>query len=66
MKKQVEEIKMKIGSISKIEAFLLVLFLCCVSFVMGRSSTEIGKPAVHAAQQMNELDRLQLETAPHR
>jgi hypothetical protein len=52
---------MKIGNISKIEVFLLVLFLCCVSFVMGRSSTEIGRPAVHA-QQMNELDRLQLET----
>jgi|HubBroStandDraft_5_1064220.scaffolds.fasta_scaffold590522_2 hypothetical protein len=54
---------MKIGRISKIEAFLLVLFLYCVSFVMGRSSMEIGKPAMRAAQQMNELDRLQLETA---
>jgi hypothetical protein len=54
---------MKIGRISKIEAFLLALFLCCVSFVMGRSSMEIGKPTVRAAQQMNELDRLQLETA---
>jgi len=54
---------MKVGSISKIEAVLLALFLCCVSFVMGRSSTEIRKPTAHAAQQMNELDRLQLETA---
>ena len=56
---------MKVSSISKIEAFLLVLFLCCVSFVMGRSSTEIGKPAVRSSQPMNELDRLQLETAKH-
>jgi hypothetical protein len=62
-KKQVEEITMKVSSISKTEAFLLVLFLCCVSFVVGRSSTEIGKPAVRASRQMNELDRLQLETA---
>ena len=51
------------SSISKIGAFLLVLSLCCVSFVMGRSSTTIGKTKVQASQQMNELDRLQLETA---
>ena len=54
------------SGISKIGALLLVLSLCCVSYVMGRSSTEIGKPRVQAAKQMNELDRLQLETAHQR
>jgi hypothetical protein len=54
---------MKVNSISKVEALLLVLFLCCVSFVVGRSSTDFRKPTVRASQQMNELDRLELETA---
>ena len=54
---------MKVNSISKVEALLLALFLCCVSFVVGRSSMDVGKPTVRASQQMNELDRLELETA---
>ena len=54
---------MKVNSISKVEALLLVLFLCCVSFVVGRSSTDFGKPTVRVSQQMNELDRLERETA---
>ena len=55
--------------IAPLKAFLLlggVLYLCGLSFVIGRSSAGIGKPAVHATYEMNELDRLQQETAHQR
>ena len=55
--------KMKVKFLPKIGVFLLVLVLCGVSFVVGHSATGIGKPTAHATKQMNELDRLQLETA---
>ena len=45
---------------------LLVALLCSVSFVAGRRSAEFGKPVAHAAHEMNELDRLEMETAKHR
>ncbi|QNI30423.1 hypothetical protein H7849_14765 [Alloacidobacterium dinghuense] len=51
---------------SRLRTFLLlggVLYLCGLSFIVGRSSAEIGKPTVHMTHQMNELDRLQQETA---
>jgi len=47
-------------------ALLLVALLCSVSFVAGRRSAEFGKPVAHAAHEMNELDRLEMETAKHR
>ncbi len=54
---------MKIRVFSKIGTLLLVLFLCSVSFVVGRRSMKAGKSTVRLQHQMNELDRLQLETA---
>ena len=42
-----------------------ILCLCSLSFVLGRRSVEMGSRAVHVAHEMNELDRLQLETAKH-
>jgi len=47
-------------------ALLLAVALCCVSYVAGRRSAEFGKPMAHAAHEMNELDRLEMETAKHR
>jgi hypothetical protein len=52
--------------VSGYKAILLlggVLSLCCMSFVGGRHSAAAVMPASHATHQMNELDRLQLETA---
>jgi hypothetical protein len=40
-----------------------ILCLCCVSFILGRRSIEIERRTVRVAHEMNELDRLQLETA---
>jgi hypothetical protein len=56
--------------VSGFNAFLLlggVLSLCCMSFIVGRHSVEAAvRPAAHATHEMNELDRLQLETAKQR
>ena len=54
--------------ISRFEVFLLlggVLCLCCASFAMGRTTMHKW-PAAHAVDHMNELDRLQMETASKR
>ena len=54
---------------SYLKTFLLlggVLYLCGLSFVVGRSSAQVAKPAVHVTHEMNELDRLQQETAHQR
>lgn len=40
-----------------------ILCLCCVSFVLGRRSAWTGGRVVYATHEMNELDRLQSETA---
>jgi len=55
--------------VSHLKTFLLlggVLYLCGLSFVIGRSSAEVRKPAVRVTHEMNELDRLQQETAHQR
>jgi hypothetical protein len=44
-------------------ALLLVVLLCFVSYVAGRRSADFGRPVVRAAHEMNELDRLEMETA---
>ncbi|MBV8630579.1 MAG: hypothetical protein JOZ83_06610 [Silvibacterium sp.] len=47
------------------KAFLLlggVVSLCGMSFEVGRVSAEVKRPALHAIEQMNELDRLEMET----
>lgn len=54
---------------SHLKTFLLlggVLYLCGLSFVIGRSSAETRKTTVHVTHEMNELDRLQQETAHRR
>ena len=43
-----------------------VLSLCCMSFIVGRHSVDMNKPVAHATHEMNELDRLQQETANQR
>jgi hypothetical protein len=43
-----------------------VLSLCSASFIVGRRSVETNKPVAHVTHEMNELDRLQLETAKQR
>jgi len=53
----------------KFKAVLLLVglsCLCCVFFVLGRYSVDLGKPNAHATHEMNELDRLQQETATQR
>jgi hypothetical protein len=47
-------------------ALLLVVLLCFVSFVAGQRSTDFGRPVAHAVHEMNELDRLEMETAKRR
>lgn len=47
-------------------ALLVVVLLCFVSFVAGRRSAYFGRPVAHAAHEMNELDRLEMETAKRR
>jgi hypothetical protein len=49
--------------IAGVGALLLVFFLCGVSFVMGRQSVGSRKVVSHAVREMNELDRLQMETS---
>lgn len=51
--------------ISALKAFLLlggVISLCGMSFEVGRHSAEANKPALRANHEMNELDRLEMET----
>ena len=60
--------KMK-NRISRIEIFLLlagILCLCSVSFVAGRNSWRMGMHVAQSRHGMNELDRLQQETASQR
>ena len=55
--------------ISRIEIFLLlagILCLCSVSFVAGRNSWRMGAHVAQSRHEMNELDRLQQETASQR
>ena len=55
------------NGISALKAFLLlggVISLCGMSFEVGRHSAEANKPALRATHDMNELDRLEMETMP--
>jgi hypothetical protein len=54
---------------SRLQTFLVlggVLCLCCLFFAVGRRSGESRRPVWHATHEMNELDRLQQQTASQR